>query len=313
MTTPTSPIADLSYRHYDGPLNPPTFRWWCIAKASMRMNVKKTSFWAYGTISAAWYLVMAVVLYISATFGPSGMSQGLGEVHWRDEFLTAFGYSQLGLMLCALLLGAGAIANDNRANALLVYLSKPCTKLDYVMGKWVGIAIPITLMSAIPAIGFYGYCVASFRDVGFPTSPVLALDMLVLSLVPGILHASLALGISSLFRQGRLAGAAYAGLYFLSLFFTVIVGQILMATSGHVSGDVVPANGLLGNLYYCSVDGIQIGLAKIVLGVDGSRALLHSPFSVGIPSGWLLLLFLAISALACWVAWVRVRAVEVIG
>ena len=54
---------------------------------------------------------------------------------------------QLFLLFIALLAGAGSIANDNRANALLVYLSKPCRKVDYLFGKWAGLAM---LIAGVP-------------------------------------------------------------------------------------------------------------------------------------------------------------------
>ena len=41
MSQSSSPIADLSYRHYDGPLNAPVARWWSIAKMTIQVAIKK--------------------------------------------------------------------------------------------------------------------------------------------------------------------------------------------------------------------------------------------------------------------------------
>ena len=130
------------------------------------------------------------------------------------------------MLAMALMVGIGTIANDNRANALLVYLSKPCNKKDYLIGKWMGIFL-MMMMGIFPAaLFFFLYGTLSYRQFGFLSDDpwLLPKVMLIVPLVCAF-HASLAVGISSLFNQGRLAGATYAGIYFITNFFTqVIVG-----------------------------------------------------------------------------------------
>jgi ABC-2 type transport system permease protein len=327
----TSPIADLSYRNYDGPLDPPIYRWWAIAKASMRLAIKKKGFWIWSAVSAWWYLALIFIFYFADNLG--GQIQGLagrnqmtpeqaaatlfGQVHWKDQFLHAFSYGQLLFFILALLIGVGAIANDNRANALLVYLSKPCTKLDYVVGKWLGIFIPITIVVGAPMLLFYGYCLMSYRQYGFTQDPWLILKLLLIIPIPGIVHASVALGISSMFKQGRVAGAAYAGLYFFTLFFTKAMQVVHLVGSDHGRSSAPP---LVDSLFYFSIDGVQIGAAKSILGTDGGF-----PFPFGGPprgtAGFAIaappvILMLAVCILICGisilVAWSRVRAVEVV-
>ncbi len=319
----TSPILDLSYRSYDGPLDPPTFRWWAIAKLSMRQTWKKKGFWMWGLASGYWYLILMAVFYFADQFSsgvrnstrvPSGvdpMRAFFEGIKWDVMFVNAFSISQLFLFIVALLLGSGAIANDNRANALLVYLSKPCDKKDYLIGKWVGIFLPIVLVTAAPTLVFYLYCLLSYQQYGFLSQDGwLGLRLLALCLVPGVFHASASLGISSMFSQARLAGATYAAVYFILLFFTKSMETIYRAGG---------APNIVANLYYASVDGIQIGLAKVLLTTDGGSLF---PAQVGgsmqsvppAPNGWL---FAAIYFATCLgflaLAWKRVRAVEVVG
>lgn len=318
-----SPIADLSYRHYDGPLEPPAHRWWAIARASMRLSLKKRGFWLWASFSAWFYVLLLAIFFFVDTFTPSVPGQKnpiLQQVVWKDQFLNAFSMGQLFFFILALMIGVGTIANDNRANALLVYLSKPCTKTDYIIGKWLGIFLPITLVTAVPTLVFYLYCVLTYRDFGFLTEdPRLIFRLMGMVLVSGFVHASLSMGISSLFSQGRLAGATYAGLYFFTLFFT---------TAMDITSDVLqqggkPVPGIVNNLYYASVDGIQIGMAKAILGTDGSAPFLQgggggrrpiTPLSVPAPDFWIMFGIVGgLCALAILVAWTRVKAVEVVG
>jgi ABC-2 type transport system permease protein len=320
-----SPIADLTYRNYDGPLRPPINLWWSIAKASIRLSIKKKFLWLLASLSAFWYLLLLIVFYFMDT-----MSQGLPlgqknpmlqQIIWKDQFLNAFSVAQLALFIIALLIGVGAIANDNRANALLVYLSKPVSRLDYLIGKWLGIFVPITLIVAVPTFTFFAYCVMSYRDYGFLTEdPRLFFKLCLLVFVPGVFHASVALGISALFNQGRLAGASYAGIYFMTLFFTKAMQIVHAVTS---QGDGRPPE-IVKTLFYCSIDGIQIGLAKIILGTDGSGLFPQGPSGMrggppridAIPAPSLALFgsaYVAICLLSLFIAWTRIRAVEVVG
>src|SRR4051812_17401259 len=48
--------------------------------------------------------------------------------------------------------GAGLIANDRRANALQIYLSKPLTRGEYVFGKLAILMTFLLLVSWVPAV-----------------------------------------------------------------------------------------------------------------------------------------------------------------
>jgi ABC-2 type transport system permease protein len=324
-----SPIADLTYRNYDGPLEPPVFRWWAISRAQMTLSFKKKGLWVWAIASGYWYLFLIIGFYFVDTLVPpnldvNGKNPVFQQIIWKDQFLNAFSISQLLLFVIALILGAGSIANDNRARALLVYLSKPCSRLDYIIGKWFGIFLPLTVITAAPMAFFYVYCAMTYRSYGFLSDdPTLCLRLVAMCFLPGVFYASVVLGISSLFDQGRLAGATFAGLYFIPLFLTKVMQFAHMASMDQ--GGTAPKT--IDFLFYCSMDGIQIAMAKNFLGTRGSPLFTglggpggpggRNPMSnmiVPEPSGLLFgALMLGLCALCLWVAWSRVRAVEVVG
>ncbi len=313
-----SPIADLTYRNYDGPLEPPINRWWAIAKLSMKLSTKKKGFWAWSTLSAFWYIILLIFFYFTETVvsnvGAVGQKASpINNLIWKDQFLNAFGESQLFLFILALLMGAGTIANDNRAKALLVYLSKPCSKLDYVIGKWLGIFVPMTIVTAVPALIFYLYCLMSYRSAGFWTQdPWLIVRLLGMILIPGTLYSSITLAISSMFQQGRLAGGVFAGVYFISYFITLAMEGAYVSMS--MGGNNPP--GIVKGLFYCSVDGLQAAMAKIILHTNGSPKLPipgGARFQVPEPSTFIFVpAFFGVCALSLLIAWSQIRAVEVV-
>ena len=312
MASPASPIADLTYRNYDGPLAPPVYRWWPIAKMTMRLAIKKKSFWVLGVLSGWWYLILSTIFYFSESLAPNeaAQKQFFSRVVWHDQFIDGFSRSQLFLLLVSLLIGVGAIANDNRTNALLVYLSKPCTKTDYLLGKWVGIFLPLLGIVAVPTLLTFAYWAMTYRQYGVLTDdPWLILKLIVLCPIAPAFYASIALGVSSLFDQGRTAGAVLAGIYFFAYIFTSAIGGSIVLNGSD--------NPLLNNAFYASIDGIQIGLAKLVIGSRGSvffqgrRGGFVPPH---IPSSLLFIsLYFVVALGAVWIAWSRIRAVEVVG
>jgi ABC-2 type transport system permease protein len=320
-----SPIADLSYRNYDGPLESPTHRWWAIARMSLRQTVKKKSVWVFTALSGWYFIGMIFVLFIidqSGAFAPPGAPNPseafFSRIVWKDQFLHGFNFAQIPALIVVLITGAGAIANDNRANALLIYLSRPCTKLDYVLGKWFSIFLTIFTVYFLPAFVFFLYGALSYRERGFLSAdPWLFPKMVVLYAVSAAFLSSLVMGISSMFHQGRMAGATYAGLFFLSNFFTQLMTIGWASMNGNRHNEPSPtAVESVKNLFYASVDGLDHGLAKAILGTDGSAYFgLPSRFPM-VPAPNLFLVVgvaILISLLSLWLAWSRVRAVEVVG
>ena len=319
----TGPIADLSYRTYDGPLSPPRARWWAIARAASRQTFAKRGFWILTVLGAWYYLVMIVIVFfveqvLSASPQPTNRAMDFfTRIVWKDQFLHGLSFAQLIFMIVTLMAGAGAIANDNRANALLVYLSKPCTKGDYIIGKWIGVFMPVFVAMALPTFVFYLYGAMTFQSYGFLTAdPWMGPKLLALLPLMAAFQTSLILGFSSCFNQGRLAGFAYAGLYMLTNLFTQLMVGVFMnyVSRDNTAIDQVPAT--VKTFFYASIDGLNIGLTKAILGTHGS------PY-FGIPSRIpsmrapellpVLALIIALSVGATVLAWRRVRAVEVVG
>ncbi|MBC8066363.1 MAG: ABC transporter permease subunit [Chlorobia bacterium] len=322
-----SPIADLSYRNYDGELTDTRFRWWVIAKATIMMAMKKKAMWIYALLSGGYYFGMIFTLFVIDQMSvntppgtPNPLKTFLGRLVWKDQFLVGFSYGQIWMLAIGLILGAGAIANDNRANALLVYLSKPCDKKDYLFGKWFGVFLPLLVVSAVPPLFFYFYGAMSYRENGFLSSdPLLIFRVIVMLIVGAAFNSSLIIGFSSMFNQGRMAGAVYAGFYFISNFFTQLMTLAWLGVSGGRRGHSDAPEGvvdLVGKLYYGSVDGLNIGMAKGVLGTDGSPPFgIPSPFKmVPAPSLFFSLgLIVIFSCLMMFIAWRRIRPVEIVG
>lgn len=329
----SSPIGDLSYRNLS-PSSVKQSAMWAIARNVVRMSLKKRMFWVMTAFSAWWYLILIITVYIFEQIVLNGQGNGIWvarnffkNIQWGDQMVHAMAFGQIFVLFIALLVGSGAIANDNRANALLVYFGKPCTKLDYVLGKWLGIFLMLVMAIGIPHVAFYLYGALSYHEHGFLTKdPLMIVRLLGATVLNSAFYASLVLGVSSLFNQGRIAGAVIAAFYFLSNLFTqVVMVTIISKTMHFVDGpggrgrmmmqvEEAPA-GLL-RLFYMSIDGSVNGMTKIVMAFKQTNWSLWGPGrapALDAPPGWMAFAAYFIIIVGGFaIAHARVRAVEIV-
>lgn len=311
-----TPISDLSYRGYQGGLSSTKSRWLVIARHTWKQSFKNKWYWWLTILGGAHYLILAATAFFIENLGPAGggqiKEQFFASQVWRDQFLHGFALGHYMLMAVVLIVGAGVIANDNQSRALLVYLSKPCSKFDYLAGKWFGVFVPIAMTLGIPALFFLLYGAMNYRQYGFLTEDkLLFLKVpLVIALASAFL-SSLIIGFSAMFKQGRVAGSTYAGLYVISGLFGTLIGGIAMR-----SGLPESASEMLSRLHYFSIYGVVEGLYKLILNTDGTRMFGDRAVEMVFARPPILLevfLYLIPAGISLLIAWSRIKAVEVVG
>lgn len=256
-----APIADLTYRDYNGPLHTRAIRWWIVAAAGMRMVVRKPGFWIVAALALLPHVFAGLLMYVES----QGMLRSMGmmptypaDQKYAAQFFGALKGQWLWMFTIAMMVGAGSIAADNRANALLVYLAKPLTKGDYLLGKWMGIFLMVYAVALVPAVVLYLFCLISFLDNGFlKNEPWLFMRVLGASAIPAAIHASLLVGFSAWSKTPRIAGAAYAALYLMGNTISFVIWLI------RYRGD--QGEGIL--VRHLSVNGIIDGLAQNLYGL----------------------------------------------
>jgi ABC-2 type transport system permease protein len=124
--------------------------------------------------------------------------------------------------------GAGLIANDRRANALQIYLSKPLTRAEYVFGKLSVLMAFLLLVTWVPAIVLLIVQIAFAGNFTFlRNNAFLFPAVTVVCFVQVVMVAASMLALSSLSNSSRFVGILYAGLIFFS---SAIYGVIFAVT-----------------------------------------------------------------------------------
>ncbi|HEY6361734.1 MAG TPA: ABC transporter permease subunit [Vicinamibacterales bacterium] len=218
------PIHDQGYRRYKGRREPHGRRWWVIARSGILERLRERLF--LGLLLFAWspFIFRAVQIYVSANVPQAGFLAPTAETF--REFLDQQGAFVFFVTIYA---GAGLIANDRRANALQIYLSKPLARVEYITGKLVTLLVFLVGVTFAPAILLLLLQIMFAGNVTFIRANLFLFPAITLfSLIQVFLSAFMMLALSSLSKSRRFVAIMYAGI----IFFTAAMEEALGAITG---------------------------------------------------------------------------------
>jgi ABC-type transport system involved in multi-copper enzyme maturation permease subunit len=218
------PIHDQGYRRYLGSRAAVGRAWQVIAGAGIRSIIGKRTFIALMLFAWAPFVVRAVQIYVSANFQQAAFLAPKGETF--REFLET---QNIFVFFVTIWVGAGLIANDRRANALQLYLSKPLSAAEYIAGKLAILFVFLTFVTWAPAMGLLIVQTVFAGSFTFVRNNAYLLPAITLfSLTQVLLASTTMLALSSLSKSSRFVGVMYAGL----MFFTAALFQALRGITG---------------------------------------------------------------------------------
>ena len=206
------PIHDQGYRRYGGTRARAGRAWAVIAQAGIRTLLAKRAF--IGLLLLSWvpFIVRAVQIY-AATNVPQAQFLAPDAKLFRS-FLEQ---QEVFLFFITVYAGTGLIANDRRANALQIYLSKPLTRVEYIFGKFAVLLSLLLLVTWVPAVLLLAVQVMFAGSLTFFLKNLFLLPAITIFSVIQVTTVGLAmLALSSLSKSSRYVGVLYAGLIFFS-------------------------------------------------------------------------------------------------
>src|ERR1700704_2845896 len=221
------PIHDQGYRRYGGSKARTGTGWLVITRAGIRTFFAKRAF--LGLLLVSWFpfFVRAVQLYAAAN-----LPQAAFLAPTPETFRQFLSQQDTFLFFITVYVGAGLIANDRRANALQIYLSKPLTRAEYVFGKLAILMTFLLLVTWVPAIVLLVVQIAFAGNFQFFTTNIYLFPAItVFSFIQVVTVASAMLALSSLSNSSRYVGILYAAL----LFFSQALFGVLRFVTGNTS------------------------------------------------------------------------------
>ena len=148
------PIHTQDYRHWEGTLKPRNYtRWWVIAKAELKLLAKRKIVRLIIAIPPLIYIIVhAVIIYLINQFNYIDFPFKVDSAFFQRFLFRIEFISGLFVALIAIFGGAGLIANDLKSNALSLYLSKPISWVDYLIGKFAVVGILLACITLVPGI-----------------------------------------------------------------------------------------------------------------------------------------------------------------
>jgi ABC-type transport system involved in multi-copper enzyme maturation permease subunit len=220
-----SPIHDQTYRRYEGTRAPLGRAWTVILSAGLRA-VTQRRFLLIGLV-LAWipFVVRAVQIWAVQNF------QGLQRALPVDAQMFRQFIEQQGIFVffVTIYVGAGLIANDLRANALQIYLSKPLLRMEYIGGKLAVLASYIALVTLAPALLLVVVQILFSGKFEFIHDNAFVIPAVVLACsIRIVVPAFTMLALSSLSKNSRYVGVLFTG----AIFFTDAMFGVLGIITG---------------------------------------------------------------------------------
>jgi ABC-2 type transport system permease protein len=302
-------VLERSYKRYDGVLSPEWSRFLIIPRHALRHIFRSKLFTGLYVLSFVAPLVFAILIYLKHNAEALAiMNLNVAAILPIDaRFFQTFVVTQswVGFIL-ALIVGPQQVSRDLTNNALPLYLCRPFSRTEYVVGKMSIVILLLSTMTWVP--GLILFLLQSYLEgwSWFSENIPIASAIFLGSLVWILLLALLTQTISALVKWRLAASAGMIGLFFIPSVFAAILNQLLLTHWGNI----VSLAALIQNVW-AGLFGTFVREATEVQTMRGARVLRSAIMME--PPLWVswLVLFL-VCALCLLVLSRRVKAYEVV-
>ena len=247
-------VFENSYRQYEGVLTPEWARFLVLPRYALRDVFGSKLFLAVYCLCFIYPLIAAILIYLHHNTNAIALMQ----INVREllpinaSFFQYFVEVQCWLaFVLTVLVGPVLVSRDLANNGLPLYLCRPFSRAEYVLGKMTVLIILLSLVTWVPGLLLFllqsylegaGWIVSNLRIAG----AIFAGSMTWI-----ILLSLLSLALSAWVRWRVVASGALLGLFFIPSAFGEIVNSLFMTRMGNlISPSALIKNiwrGLFGN------------------------------------------------------------------
>jgi ABC-2 type transport system permease protein len=306
-------VYEHLYRSYEGTSQSPISRFLVIPRYALGEVFKSKLLTTIFILCFIYPLVAAILVYLHHNANALAVLQiNVRELLPIDAtFFRTYMEVQGGFaFILAVLVGPPLVSRDLSNNALPLYLCRPLSRTDYVLGKMTVLALLLSLVTWVPGLLIY-FFQASLAGVGWLWANLWMIWAIFFgSMVWITLLSLIALAVSAFLRWRVVGSGAMLGLFFVPSAFGEIINSLFLTRAGHLISLWATMNSIWRGLF---------GLFERQTGAIRGRVsnpvydnqyldikLLEPPLWVS----WLVIL--AVCALCVWLLSRKVRAYEVI-
>lgn len=259
-------IRDLGYRPYDGPRMPPSNNTWVMLRQGLRRAwsswlVKLAAFLSFGPP----LIFMAIVIGFRLVVRDMQQDPEADPIHAADILRRLFSF-QVWLFVSMVTVGAGAsaIAEDLTYKAFQFYFAKPVTRIQYLAGRVIAVAIWVFALTFIPALLVDLALVGTAARDQMMEQLGLLLPSFFYALLLAVVMSFGSVAISSLSKSRALTMSAWIVVFIVPHVLATVVDAIARATGDE---DGWPW------LYLGSITGLLGTIADALFNIESDSAL----------------------------------------
>jgi len=301
-------VYEHTYKQYLGKLTPEWSRFLVIPRHAFRDVFKSKLFTAFFVICFIPLLIEAILIYLHHNVNALAILQvNVRELIPIDAtfFQTFVNLQGSFAFFVTLLVGPPLVARDLRNNALPLYLCRPFSRTEYVLGKMSVLLILLSAMTWVPQLLLFLFQSYLEGARWFIDNLWILSAIFIGSVVWILLLALLSQAISALVKWRVVASGALLGLFFIPSIFGEVINTLFMTRWGNIVSLGALMNNVTAGLFGTFVQ-------SSVLRVAGSRGIAREIILSQPPlwSSWFAL-FLVCAACLALLSW-KVKAYEVV-
>lgn len=230
-------VYEHTYKQYLGKLTPEWSRFLVIPRHAFRDVFKSKLFTAFFVVCFIPLLVEAILIYLHHNVNALAILQvNVRELIPIDASFFEFFVNLQGsfAFFVALLVGPPLVARDLRNNALPLYLCRPFSRTEYVLGKMSVLVILLSAMTWVPQLLLFLFQSYLEGARWFIDNLWIASAIFLGSVVWILLLALLSQAISALVKWRVIASAALLGLFFIPSIFGEVINQLFLTRWGNI-------------------------------------------------------------------------------
>lgn len=228
-------VHKRSYRAYAGALTPAWSRFTIITRYAFKNLFRSRTLTAYFVCCFFYPLGCAVALYLNHNLSLLS-TLNIRQVFAVDAdfFLHFLAVQSAFAFILTAIVGPGLVSPDLANNALPLYLCRPFSRAEYVIGKMAILLWLLSLITWIPGLILFGI-EASLSGAAWAWANIgLAWGIFIGSVIEILVYSLLSLAISAWIRRKLGAGAALLGVFFFGAGLAQAINAVLETKNGYL-------------------------------------------------------------------------------
>jgi ABC-type transport system involved in multi-copper enzyme maturation permease subunit len=288
-------------------------RFLVIPRYALRETFKSKLFTTIFILCFIYPLVATILVYLHHNVNALALLQiNVRELLPIDAsfFLTFVQMQSAFAFILTVLVAPPLISRDLSNNALPLYLCRPLSRAEYVLGKMTVIVFLLSLVTWIPGLLIF-FFQASLAGLAWLWANLWMIWAIFFgSMVWIILLSLLALAVSSLVKWRVVASGALLGLFFVPTAFGEIINELFLTRSGHLISLWATMKSIWSGLFGLFVRQTGSIRGKVTNPIYNEQFFDHALLEPPLWASWLVIAL--ICAVCVWLLARKVRAYEVI-